>query len=216
MSGPTHYFTAEPEGDDRRRARTVQLAGRTVQVQTAGGIFCPDRLDLGTSVLLRETPGPPPSGELLDLGCGWGPIALTMAMLAPLARVWALDINRRALQLTGENARHLGLNGVHPVTAAQIPEDLSFDAIWSNPPIRVGKGALHDLLLTWLPRLAPGGHAYLVVQRNLGADSLHTWLASSLGPDFVASRLASAKGFRVLHVQRGYPGELALTRGEPT
>ena len=209
MSTPTHYFSAEPDGEDRRRALTVQLVGRSVQVETSGRIFCPDRLDLGTSVLLREVPDPPPTGDLLDLGCGWGPIALSMAMLSPAARVWALDVNARALALTGDNARALELPQVRPVTAAQIPADVTFEAIWSNPPIRVGKAVLHDLMLTWLPRLATGGHAYLVVQRNLGADSLHTWLSGTLGPRFEVSRLASAKGFRVLDVERLDPDEAA-------
>ena len=71
--------------------------------------------------------------------------------------------------------------------------------IWSNPPIRIGKQALHDLLLTWLPRLKPDGAAYLVVGKNLGADSLTAWLTSQ---DWPARKLASAKGFRVLKVQR--------------
>ncbi len=205
MSRPTHYFTADPDSDDRRREIAVQLAGRLVRVQTAGGVFCPDRVDLGTSVLLRSAPDPPATGDLLDLGCGWGPIALTMAMLSPHARVWAVDVNRRALGLLEDNARALELDGIRPVSPEQMPADVMFDVIWSNPPIRVGKAVLHDLLLTWLPRLAPGGHAYLVVQRNLGADSLHTWLNGSLGPEFVVSRLASAKGFRVLEIERTDP-----------
>ena len=202
MSTPTHYFSAEPDGEDRLRALTVQLVGRSVQVETSGGIFCPDRLDLGTSVLLREVPDPPPTGDLLDLGCGWGPLALSMAMLSPAARVWALDVNARALALTGDNARALELPQVRPVTAAQIPADVTFEAIWSNPPIRIGKDALHDLLMTWLPRLTPAGAAYLVVQKNLGADSLIPWLATALGDDYEVSKYHSAKGYRVIEVLR--------------
>lgn len=209
MSTPPHYFSAEPAGQDRRRRITVELLGRPVQVETSGGIFCPDRLDLGTSVLLREVPDPPATGDLLDLGSGWGPIALSLAMSSPAARVWALDVNPRALALTADNARALELPNVQAVTAAQIPADVSFATIWSNPPIRVGKAVLHELLLAWLPRLVPGGHAYLVVQRNLGADSLHTWLTGTLGPGFEVSRLASAKGFRVLDVERLDPDEAA-------
>lgn len=206
MSTPQqHYFSAEPDVAEQRRRVTVPLLGRQVQVQTSTGVFCPDRLDLGTSVLLRETPDPPPRGELLDLGCGWGPIALTMAHLAPQARVWAVDVNRRAVRLTTDNATDLELPGVQAVTPEQVPADIAFDCIWSNPPIRIGKAALHELLLAWLPRLAPGGRAYLVVQRNLGSDSLQTWLTRTLGPDFLVSRHASAKGFRVLRVERPDP-----------
>ncbi|HET7477324.1 MAG TPA: methyltransferase [Dermatophilaceae bacterium] len=190
-----HYFSAEPAGDASRRALRIRLAGRDVSVKTAGGVFSPDRLDLGTSVLLREAPDPPATGDLLDLGCGWGPLALTMALLAPAATVWAVDVNRRALELIRDNASALGLRGVRAVD--QVPPAIQFDAIWSNPPIRVGKAALHDLLQTWLPRLRPGAAAYLVVQRHLGADSLQAWL---MDQGYAASRHASAKGYRVLRV----------------
>ena len=205
MSTPEHYFSAEPQQPEQRRELRVRLVGREVEVVTSGGIFCPDRLDLGTSVLLREVPDPPPGGNLLDLGSGWGPIALSLAMLSPAATVWAVDINRRALRRTADNAARLGLPGVRALTPPEVPADLAFDVIWSNPPIRIGKAALHELLLTWLPRLTPGGNAYLVVQRNLGADSLQTWLTGTLGTDFVVSRHASAKGFRVLRVERPDP-----------
>ena len=81
-----------------------------------------------------------------------------------------------------------------------VPDEMQFDEIWSNPPIRIGKPALHDLLLTWLPRLAADGRAVLVVGKNLGADSLQRWLVEQGYP---CERLASAKGFRVLEARRG-------------
>ncbi len=198
MTEPDHYFSARPAGPDERRKITVDLAGRTFQVQTAGGVFSPGHVDLGTRVLLREVPDPPQTGDLLDLGCGWGPLALTMALLAPDARVWAVDVNERALDLVRGNARRLGLANVSAARPDDVPDDVRFAAIWSNPPIRVGKDALHDLLRRWLPRLAPGGEAWLVVGRNLGADPLHRWLADELAGS--VDRAASAKGFRVLHV----------------
>lgn len=195
-----HYFTAEPASPDERRQLAVRLAGRDVQVQTAPGVFSGSRLDPGTQVLLRTVPAPPPTGELLDLGCGWGPIALSLAMLAPEARVWAVDVNRRALDLVTRNASALGLTGVRAVEPAQVPADLGLAALWSNPPIRVGKPALHALLATWLPRLAPDGEAWLVIQRSLGADSLQAWIGEEL--HLPAERVASSKGFRVLRVTR--------------
>lgn len=200
MSEQEHYFTAEPASAEIRREITVSLAGRSLTVETAPGVFCPDRLDLGTSVLLREVPDPPTHGDLLDLGCGWGPLALTQALCSPEATVWGIDVNRRALDLARRNAHRHGAENLRLVEPGDVPADVRFTAIWSNPPIRVGKAVLHDMLLTWLPRLAPGGTAYLVVQRNLGADSLHAWLGGTLGSRFATSRLASAKGFRVLAV----------------
>jgi 16S rRNA G1207 methylase RsmC len=198
---PDHYFTARPASPDERRALTVRLAGRDVEVETAGGIFSPGRVDLGTQVLLRSVPEPPDgASELLDLGCGWGPVALTLGLEAPDARVWAVDVNERSLDLTRRNAARLGLDHLEVREPGAVPDDVRFDAIWSNPPIRVGKSVLHEMLETWLPRLRTGASAYLVVQRNLGADSLHAWLAARF-PAAEVTRTASAKGFRVLQVR---------------
>lgn len=195
-----HYFTTEPASPDERRLLDVTLAGRRVRAWTAPGIFSPGRVDLGTQVLLREVPPPPPDGDLLDLGCGWGPLAITMALASPGARVWAVDVNRRSLDLVTRTATDQALRGIHAVEPDAVPGDVSFATIWSNPPIRVGKAALHGLLTRWLPRLTPDGAAYLVVQRNLGADSLHRWLADDLG--LPTERVGSAKGYRVLRVTR--------------
>ncbi len=200
MSEQDHYFTAAPASADERRRLRVRLAGREVEVDVAPGIFSPGGLDKGTVVLLDEAPAPPPTGTFLDLGCGWGPVALTLALRSPGATVWALDVNERALDLTRRNAEALGLQGVRATTADGIPGDLRFDLIWSNPPIRVGKAVLHDLLRTWLPRLTSGGVAQLVVQRNLGSDSLQRWIGTEL--EMPCSRLTSSKGFRVLEVRQ--------------
>ncbi|MEO7071250.1 MAG: methyltransferase [Nostocoides sp.] len=198
-----HYFTAAPASPDARATLRVSLAGRSVEVVTAPGIFSPRSLDKGTRVLLEEVPAPPAAGDFLDLGCGWGPIALTLGLLCPEATVWAVDVNERALDLARVNAGALGLAHVHASPPGGIPTDLSFDLIWSNPPIRVGKAVVHDLLTTWLPRLGPGGEAYLVASKNLGADSLQAWLGDNLpASSYAVSRHATSGGFRVLHVER--------------
>ncbi|KQU66400.1 class I SAM-dependent methyltransferase [Phycicoccus sp. Root101] len=203
MNDHDHYFTAEPVSAAQQRSTTVELAGREVTVRTAAGIFSPDGIDKGTAVLLREAPAPPPTGALLDLGCGWGPITLTLALRSPGATVYGVDVNERALDLLRTTAASLDLGSVHACRPGDVPADLEFAAIWSNPPIRVGKAVLHDMLLTWLPRLAVGGAAYLVVQKNLGSDSLQKWLGEQLPADaYVVGRFALDKGFRVLEVRR--------------
>lgn len=202
MAPPEHYFSASPGGEVVYRTISVELAGRRLDLTTSNGIFSPERVDVGTQVLLGNVPTPPPGGQLLDLGCGWGPIALSLALESPHATVWAVDVNQRALDLVRRNAESLGLDNVNAVTPDGVPDDLSFMTIWSNPPIRVGKNEMHDMLLRWLPRLEPGTDAWLVIQRNLGSDSLHRWLQAELPDEFAISRAATSKGFRVLRARR--------------
>jgi 16S rRNA G1207 methylase RsmC len=196
-----HYFSTSPSGDPVLRTISVRLAGRTVEVTTANGIFSPERIDTGTQVLLGHTPAPPPGGHFLDLGCGWGPIALTLALESPRATVWAVDVNERSLDLVRRNAEALGLENVNVCRPQDVPDDVVFRTIWSNPPIRVGKNELHAMLAHWLPRLDFGSDAWLVVARNLGSDSLHRWLQGELPSDFAVLRAATSKGYRVLRVR---------------
>lgn len=202
MSSGDHYFSASPESDARLRPIRVRLAGRDLTVTTAAGVFSPDHVDVGTSVLLATTPAPPPGGQLLDLGCGWGPVSLSLALDSPHATVWAVDVNERALDLVRRNAEALGLTNVNAVRPEDVPAETAFTTIWSNPPIRVGKSELHNLLGAWLPRLEPGSDAWLVVARNLGSDSLQRWLEASLPGEFGITRATTSKGFRVLRVRR--------------
>nr|WP_221935712.1 methyltransferase [Janibacter cremeus] len=178
----------------------THLAGQDVTVETAGKVFSPGGLDKATAILLDEVPPPPSSGDLLDLGCGWGPVALTLAMRSPDATVWAVDVTERALDLTRRNAASLGLTNVRAVRPEGVPADLPFAAIWSNPPIRIGKPAVHELLRIWLPRLAKGADAHLVIGKNLGADGYGRWVTDELG--LPTQRVTTSKGFRVLRVSR--------------
>lgn len=193
----SHYFHT-PTGPERRGGFTASVWGHELTFATANGVFSGGGLDRGTAVLLRETEPPTAGPRILDLGCGVGTIAVALAVACPGAQVDAVDVNERALQLTAENA---ATNGVGPRVRALLPDAVDpavrYDQIWSNPPIRIGKPALHELLLTWLPRLSDGGVARLVVGKNLGADSLARWLVDQ---GFTVQRTASAKGFRVLEV----------------
>jgi 16S rRNA (guanine1207-N2)-methyltransferase len=199
MSIPkSHYFEARPAAASRPRTVRLRLGELNLELQADRGVFGSRGVDLGTMVLLKEGPPPPQSGDLLDLGCGYGPIALALARRAPGARVWAVDVNERAVDLTRVNAETARTPNVTALVPEQVPPEVRFEAIYSNPPVRVGKGPLHELLLRWLPRLAPGGAAYLVVQRNLGSDSLAKWLGEQ---GFEVARLKSKKGYRILEVK---------------
>ncbi|HLT69079.1 MAG TPA: methyltransferase [Acidimicrobiales bacterium] len=174
------------------------LPDLSLDLRTDRGVFSAGRIDPGTKVLLLETPPPAPRGHLLDLGCGYGPIALTLAVRAPGATVWAVDVNERALELTRRNVRAAGLDNVRVVRPEEVPEEVRFAGIWSNPPVRIGKRALHELLTRWLARLEPDRAAVLVVHKHLGSDSLHRWLA---GRGWRVTRLASRLGYRLLEVR---------------
>jgi 16S rRNA G1207 methylase RsmC len=198
-----HYFSARPQAQDRMTEIDFEVAGREYRLHAAAGVFSAGRLDPGTAVLLRkaELPAPWATGTLLDLGCGYGPIACVLATVAPRVTVYAVDVNERAVDAARANAAALGLDqrirASHP---DDVPADREFDQIWSNPPIRVGKDELHAILGRWLPHLAPDGTAWLVAGRHLGGDSLQRWL---LEQGWEATRHASQQGFRVLRVTRG-------------
>ena len=201
MANPAdeHYFSADPSVAFRRVPVRASVWGHELLLTSGSGVFAQGRVDIGTSVLFRET-SPPGGGRILDLGCGYGVIGLAIASVVPDAVVTGVDVNERALLLANENADSLGLSDRYRAcTPADVPPDATYDELWSNPPIRIGKVALHELLLTWLPRLASGGRAVLVVGKNLGADSLQRWLDEQGWP---TGRIASAKGFRVLESRR--------------
>ncbi|QVQ52923.1 methyltransferase [Spiractinospora alimapuensis] len=203
----SHYFDADPHSTSRPAEVSLLLADRRLVLATDRGMFSPDRVDPGTRVLLDSVPPPPAEGTLLDLGCGYGPIALTMAARAPGARVLGVDVNGRAVARARENATRNHLDNVDFVqvdeTAAPVdPQaapgvDGPFAALWSNPPIRIGKDALRALLALWLDRLAPEAHAHLVAHKHLGADSLQRWLDERGN---ACERLTSRSGYRVLRV----------------
>ncbi len=193
-----HYFSADPAVAFKRVPVTASVCGVDLELTSGSGVFAQGRLDVGTAVLFRETQ-PPAGGRILDLGCGYGVIGLAIAATTD-AVVTAVDVNERAVLLANDNAAALGLADRFRATIPDdVPDDAAYDEIWSNPPIRIGKEALHELLLRWLPRLTPGGRAVLVVGKNLGADSLQRWL---IDQGYPTERLASAKGFRVLESRR--------------
>ena len=193
-----HYFSPHPSAPHRPGQVRVILPDVYLELATDAGVFSPGRLDPGTRLLLDASPAPPAGGDLLDLGCGYGPIACVLAARSPAATVWAVDVNERALELCARNAAAAGLANVRCMAPDDPLLPPRFAGIWSNPPVRIGKDPLHALLAAWLGRLDPGASAFLVVGRNLGADSLHRWLAEQGWP---VTRRAARSGYRVLEVE---------------
>lgn len=194
-----HYFSQQPDSAAKPHELAFEVAGIKFKAKSESGTFSVQKLDRGTEILLRSHDEFPTQGNVLDIGCGWGPISLAISKLQPDTTVWALDVNQRSLRLTSENAKTNNLDNIRAVEAGQIPSDLRFSGIWSNPPIRVGKQVLHELMKTWLPRLEPGASAYLVVQKQLGAESFEKWLVQEF-PGMRVDRPNQDKGYRVLRV----------------
>ena len=197
-----HYFSENVGTDFVARNISVTLGGRSMQVQTAAGIFSTEHVDQGTAILLQGIDQASTQGNLLDIGCGWGPIALALAVQSPEAKVFAVDVNERSLELTKRNAAGAGLENIVVLRPEFVPQEIEFDQIWSNPPIRVGKDELHTIMRTWLPRLRVGGSARLVVQKHLGSDSLLRWLQEEFAATHTAERIDSQKTFRIIEVVR--------------
>jgi len=196
----SHYFSEQPSVASDEREVVIELVDPPLHLRTDRGVFSHGRLDTGTELLLRHAPSPPVTGVFLDLGCGAGAIALTLARRAPGSQVIAIDTNERARRLCAANALRNGLPNVEVVAPDAVDSALRFDLIWSNPPIRIGKAQLHELLASWLGRMTPTGSTVLVVQKHLGADSLQRWLTDHGWP---TERLASSKGYRLLSVASG-------------
>lgn len=192
-----HYFDEQPAAPSRPRTVELLLPDMAVTLITDRGVFGYGQVDAGSKLLLLKAPPVPQLGDVLDLGCGAGTLTVPMARRAPSSTVWAIDVNVRARELCAHNAAANHVDNVRVVAPDEVPDHVRFECIWSNPPIRVGKVILHELLLMWLARLTPTGVAILVVQRHLGADSLQRWLADQ---GFTADRFASSGGYRLLRV----------------
>lgn len=192
-----HYFSSDPAAPKKTVNISMQVGGTQIELEAASGTFSSSRLDAGTAVLLKHADHFPKDGNVLDIGCGWGPIGLSIASLQKNSKVYGIDINQRSIEQSNLNSKSLGLKNFSAMHSRDLPEDLRFSAIWSNPPIRVGKKILHELMESFIPRLEPGGRAMLVVQKNLGADSFQRWLSNRF-PEAEVSRVGTDKGYRVI------------------
>src|SRR5262249_26317813 len=161
------YFSADPSAPFEREPFACTVWGQRLDLVSGSGVYSRGRLDPGTAVLFRETE-PPAPGEVLDLGTGYGVIRLAIAGPRPArgsagGRVTGVEVNQRAVLLANENAAALRVQDQFLACAPeQVGAGTTYDEIWSNPPIRIGKQALHDLLLTWFARLRPQGRAVMV------------------------------------------------------
>jgi 16S rRNA (guanine1207-N2)-methyltransferase len=192
------YYTPKPTIPSRPQEVTYSFDDKKVSLKTDRGTFSYSKVDAGSQVLLKVAPDPEIPGDIIDVGCGYGAITVALAMRYPDRTIWAVDVNERSLGLVRANAKNLGLKNI-VIARPDDVIDKKFAAIYSNPPIRIGKEELHSLLTKWLSTLKDDGKAYLVVKKNLGADSLALWI-ESIG--YETTRLSSKKGYRVLECKK--------------
>ncbi len=196
----SQYFAPNPTTASERAPAELRLPDLSVDLATDRGVFARGRIDTGTKLLLLDGPPPTPGDRhLVDLGAGYGPIAVTLARRNPEATIWAVEVNDRARELCRENAATAGVDNIEVVDPDGMPDEVVVDRLWSNPPIRIGKAAMRTMLADWLGRLGPAGSAHLVVQKHLGSDSLQRWLDQE---GWVTSRRRSRAGYRLLDVER--------------
>ncbi|WP_035100031.1 class I SAM-dependent methyltransferase [Aneurinibacillus terranovensis] len=191
-----HYFTNQPESDSKEQAFTFTLRGREFKFKTDSGVFSKNRIDFG-SVLLIESMDIRDGMDVLDVGCGYGPIGLSAASLTPHGSVKMLDINERAVKLANDN---LKLNGITNACAmvsdrfAALKEGETFDVILTNPPIRAGKQVVHGIFEEANRFLKSGGALWVVIQKKQGAPSAFAKLTEEYSS---VEEVAKKKGYSV-------------------
>jgi 16S rRNA (guanine1207-N2)-methyltransferase len=200
LEGPAvndHYYTNKPQSASDRQVFDTVLRSFSFRFMSDAGVFSRDGVDYGSRVLIEQMEISH-SARILDIGCGYGPIGLTAARLAPQGHVTLVDINERAVELSRLNAE---ANQVSNVSFAQSDlyeavDGETFDVILSNPPIRAGKAVVHRLFVESWKHLKPGGALWVVIQKKQGAPSARAKLAEVYGEESVIE-VGKDRGYRL-------------------
>ena len=167
-----HYFTNENLESNIQEFK-IKINNYDFTFKTDNGVFSKGELDFGTNLLIKNVLERKISGEVLDLGCGYGPIGIILAKILN-CQMTLVDVNKRAVHLTKMNIKDNGVNDTEILVSEGYNElkDRKYDYIVSNPPIRVGKQILYDLLIKAKNHLKENGEMYIVVRKEQGANSL--------------------------------------------
>jgi 16S rRNA (guanine1207-N2)-methyltransferase len=193
-----HYYTRNPQSASRPAGCEFVYRGQTLRFETDAGVFSRGELDEGTRLLLEALPERM-TGEILDLGCGWGAIGIALAKTNPDARITMGDVNLRALELARANAARNGVS-VSCVESDGMAAFLHkpWDAVVTNPPIRAGKQVIYRMFAEAAERLKPDGALYLVIRKQQGAESCMKYLETLFSS---VQRLERSAGYWVLKGQ---------------
>ena len=193
-----HYYTRNPASESRPVACEYEYRGIRLSFQTDAGVFSKGEVDTGTDLLLKALPEEM-GGDILDLGCGWGVIGISVARRWPEARVTLADINQRALALSRENAKRNRAEVVCAESDGMAAfKERQFDAIITNPPIRAGKQVIYRMFADAAQCMKPGGALYLVIRKQQGAESAMKYLETVFGS---VEKIDKSGGFWVLKAQ---------------
>ena len=190
-----HYYTENPQSAHDERLIEVRALGNVLRFTTDAGVFSRGEADPG-SVLLLESLPEEMGGEILDLGCGWGVIGISVARKWPAARVTMADVNLRALELSRENAKRNRADVVCAESDGMAAfEGRTFDAVITNPPIRAGKQVIYRMFADAAKCLKPGGTLYLVIRKQQGAESCMKYLETVFAE---VEKVSKSGGFWVI------------------
>ena len=171
-----HYYTRDPQSASRPAECRFEYRGVSLNFTTDAGVFSRGEVDTGTRLLLEALPEEM-AGEILDLGCGWGVIGISIARKWPETRVTMADVNLRALELTRENAKRNRAEVICTESdGMEAFAGKTFDAVVTNPPIRAGKQVIYKMFADAAGCLKPGGALYLVIRKQQGAESCIRYL----------------------------------------
>lgn len=192
-----HYYTKRPTVESDRQTIRTTLRGKPYTFITEAGVFSKREVDFGSRLLI-ETMDIPEDAQVLDVGCGYGPIGLAAATLAKRGEVTMVDVNERAVGIAKENAERHGIRNVRIVQSdlfEALEEEETFDAILTNPPIRAGKAVVHRIFEGACERLRPGGSLWVVIQKKQGAPSAFAKMEELFGN---VREVTKDKGYRIL------------------
>lgn len=199
---PDHYYTKNPQSKEKRTTIQVTLNGQPFTFHTSTGVFSKKSVDFGTKTLIENFIEPKIEGDILDLGCGYGPIGIALGHKYATRHVTMVDVNERAVQLATENCAE---NNVTNVTVLQSDrfkqlEKQQFAAIVTNPPIRAGKKIVYALFEESLAHLLPGGELWIVIQKKQGAPSAISFLSSIFAE---VETVTKKKGYFIIRAAKG-------------
>ncbi len=172
-----HYYTQDPSSESKPIQAHYRFRGHDFTLWSDAGVFSKGELDPGTDILLNALPESI-QGRILDLGCGWGPVGVSLSVLYPDCRVTFTDINNRALSLSQRNAAEHRVAGefVQSDGFENIPG--VFDLIITNPPIRAGKQTIYKMFADSADHLSHDGALYIVIRKQQGAPSAVKYLST--------------------------------------